>query len=312
MTDTTQATIVLPLDGSESSERAQRLALALAERMPARLVLVGAPEVYGLDMAWYAGAAPESGAPMVPVTELMDEARQATTEMLSARRTALDHAGIEVEARVVEDLPASAILETAESSAADLIVMATHGLGGFSRWALGSVADKVLQSSTRPVLLVRAGAEHLDPGLDQILVPLDGSELAEAVLPAVERLARAMGSRLTLAHVSPEARLGMETSRLFEAQRHSIERIEAYLAGQAERLMAAGIPTDIEFLASPGVAGALVERLERGDIDLVALTTHGRGGLKRWAFGSVADKLIRHAPTPVLVVRNQGEAAAEG
>jgi len=304
MSDTPTPTIVLPLDGSETSERAKGLAVAIARRAAARLVLVGAPEIYGLDMAWSAGAGPDAGLPMIPIDTLMQEVREATAAYLGQQREAIAAQGVAVETAVVDEMPARAIAEVAGGRNAFLVVMATHGRGGLSRWALGSVADKVLQTSPAPVLLVRAGAGHLDPKLDHILVTLDGSALAEAVLPDVERLALALGSRVTLAFVSLEARLAIETSPMLVAQEREVERMTGYLDRQAERLEAAGIRAGGEVLAGPSAAEALIERAGRGDVDLVALTTHGRGGLSRWVYGSVADRVIRGAGTPVLVRRS--------
>ncbi len=307
MPDPSKPTLILPLDGSEMSQRAKGLAVAIAERMPARLVLVGAPEVAGLDLAWYGGAVPEAGVPMVPVTDLMREVREGTTAYLEQERNAIDVQGIEVALAVVDEMPARAIVQTAEAEGAALIVMATHGLGGLSRWALGSVADKVLQTAHMPVLLVRAGAEHVDPQLDQILVALDGSPLAEAILPPVTLLARALGSQVTLATVSLEARIGMETSAMLEAQERGVERMQGYLGDRVDQLRAAGVSAEVEILVGDDPAEVLIERAGRGDVDLVALTTHGRGGLSRWAYGSAADRVLRHADTPVLVLRSAAE-----
>ncbi len=304
-----QPTIILPLDGSDLSNQARDLAVAIASRANARLTLVTAPEVYGLDMAWYTGAAPEATLPMVPITELMAEARRAAADFLAAQQAALEPQGLTVSTVVIDDMPARAIVQAAEDEEAWLIVMATHGRGGLTRWALGSVADKVLQTAAAPVLVVRAGTRHITPDFDQILVPLDGSRLAEAVLPSVTRLATAFGSLVTLAFVSQEARLGMETAKMTEAQQREVERMAAYLAEQVERLRAAGVTAESEMLAGENPAEVLLHRVGRGDIDLVALTTHGRGGLSRWAYGSVADRLIRHADSPTLILRSQASHA---
>lgn len=304
-----QPTIILPLDGSDLSDQARALAVAIASRVNARLVLVTAPEVYGLDMAWYSGAAPEAALPMVPVTELMAEARRVAADYLAQQQASLEPQGLTVATIVVDDMPARAIVQAAEAEGAWLIVMATHGRGGLTRWALGSVADKVLQTAEAPVLVVRSGARHVAPEIDQILVPLDGSRLAEAVLPGVARLAKAFDALVTLAFVSQEARLGMETAQMSEAQRHEVERMAAYLDGQAARLREQGIATETEMLAGDNPAEVLLGRVGRGDVDLVALTTHGRGGLSRWAFGSVADRLIRHADSPTLILRSQATHA---
>jgi nucleotide-binding universal stress UspA family protein len=136
-------------------------------------------------------------------------------------------------------------------------------------------------------------------------VALDASPLAEAVLEPVTGLAQAFGARVTLAHVVPEAAAATGSAELARGEAGYQDRAGAYLAGLVERLTGAGVDAEALLLAGDDAAEALLERIDQHDVDLLALTTHGRSGLKRLTFGSVADRLIRHAAKPVLVVRNQ-------
>lgn len=149
----------------------------------------------------------------------------------------------------------------------------------------------------------------------QILIALDGSELAESILPYVEPLAERFGARLIVVRatlspatvVAAEAPLGVDPAGgamidptpILEADR---EDSAAYLSGLAQRLTRAGHAVDQELPEGPA-AEAILELAQSRSIDLIAMTTHGRGGLGRVVFGSVADAVLRHAPCPMLVVR---------
>ena len=133
-----------------------------------------------------------------------------------------------------------------------------------------------------------------------ILVPLDGSKLAEAILPEVEELARALKARLSLvrvsrAHVFP----GVDPT---ESQLKVVRLAEDYLAALREKLSVA----DIEIHASYGSpADKILELSRRQGIDLIAMSTHGRSGIGRWLLGSVAEKVVRHSDIPVLLLRSR-------
>ena len=292
------------------AERALNLALAIARGTQATVVLLSVPRVYGTDLSWYytdyvgRGAAASD---FVPLEELVDESRDEARSYLDRIAAQVAGEGIACETRIAEEIPAQAIQRAADELDVQLVVMSTHGRTGLTRWALGSVADKVLRSLARPILLVRAGTEPPEAGVENILVGLDGSKLAEQILPCVRWLARALSAKVTLASVAivpdllPETRRGVREFTGIEKDFES--RLSTYLDGHVSALQEAGVEARAEVISSEDVAHALIDRDARGDIDLVALTTHGRGGLTRWAFGSVADRVVRGAQTPVLVLR---------
>jgi nucleotide-binding universal stress UspA family protein len=276
---------------------AQALAIATRDN----LLLLSVPEIYGIDMAWYADA--ESGGSVVtqPLNELMEEARESTRSYLAATATRVQSAGAAVTTRVDEREPAEAILHAAAECDAWIIAMATHGQGGVTRWAFGSVADEVLRRSRQPVLLVRASSSWT--GLRHVMVPLDGSDLAEAILPTVERLAVALGARVSLETVGAEATAANIPPRFLDARKNYALRLQDYLARKADLMGASGVEARSALVSAHSPAEALLDWEAGHAVDLVAMTTHGHGGLARAAFGSVADRMIREGSAPVLVKR---------
>jgi nucleotide-binding universal stress UspA family protein len=141
-----------------------------------------------------------------------------------------------------------------------------------------------------------------------ILVPLDGSALAEAILPEIEKLARCMGARIILlrvsrAHVFP----GKDPTK---AEIQVVRRAEEYVAEVRDRLAAKGLDAE-GHVRYGAVAEEILTHSARNDVDLIAMSTHGRSGLGRWALGSVAEKIVRRSVKPVLLVRAKARAEGE-
>lgn len=189
------------------------------------------------------------------------------------------------------------ILEAASEEKASLIALSTHGRGGLERWVLGSVAEKVLQGSPLPVLVSRSLPLSISRGklestpIRKFLVPLDGSRMSLGSLAPVLELARRVDAHVTLLHVDEptpyEGRWESPDSTLQEAQ---------------DLLRNACIPATVQLKkGDPGEE--ILKAMESGEVDLAALTTHGRSGPSRWVFGSVTAKVLRASPVPLLVVR---------
>jgi len=216
---------------------------------------------------------------------------QAAEAYLEQQRRALEAQGVGVRWCLEEGDPAERILAIARERAPDVIAMATHGETGRVGSARGSVAERVLRSSKgTPLLLANPSAvPATGEGLfGQVLVPLDGSEVSAAVLDHVAPLAAAFGSEVVLLTVAPDA------------ADYDPEAVTAGLATALERLRAAGVAAK-----AWAAAGDEVEEILRaaGEVDLVAMATHGRSGVSRWWFGSVAEQVVRACPKPLLVVR---------
>jgi nucleotide-binding universal stress UspA family protein len=219
-----------------------------------------------------------------------------------ARRLA--RGGIVAHTRVAIGPVAETIIQAGREF--DLIAMATHGRSGVGRWVYGSVADKVLRGATAPVLLFRAGVE-VQPSAGRprrILVPLDGSELAGHVVPLAIDLARRAGAEIILMQsisLATES-LGMLAGGAPELLGLAEEGARDYLNEVAKGLRDQGLTVAIDVRLDPAADGILAVAAERS-ADLIVMSTHGRGGFGRWVYGSVADRVLRGAPIPVLLVR---------
>jgi nucleotide-binding universal stress UspA family protein len=211
---------------------------------------------------------------------------------------------------------ADCILSAAESSGADLIALSTHGRSGVSRWLFGSVASRVLQASPVPVLFLhpRTREDKGSPGpvVKKVLVPLDGSDLAASILPEVENFARSTGASIAFfSAIVPVATYpGFETAQattigqLIDELRDQAVQV---LARAAEHARDAGIEATTVVTIDTAVDGIL-RAADEVKADLIAVSTHGRGGLGRAVLGSVADGVVRRSDDrPVLVIRPAGE-----
>jgi acetoin utilization protein AcuB len=299
--------ILVPLDGSSLAERALSCALMLAQELPAELVLLRAfwipPDVLA-----------RMGEAAVELDLLAGELEAEAEDYLSALAKQLAETGLDVR-HVVERGPAAEmILEHARQEHISHIVMATHGYSGLRRWTHGSVAERVLQTATVPVLLVRVGEEDVEKDWQQpmscqrILVPLDGSLLAEQILPVITPVAEALAAELIFFQVSIAHTSGWMTGEWYLPVQGVLETAEEdaeeYLRAVADELRARGLDTSTS-TAIGSVANCIVDYAEANQVDLIAMCTHGRTGLARWALGSVADRVLRAGSTPILLVRAQ-------
>lgn len=289
--------ILVPTDGSPLSERALRYAVPLAERHGARLTLlhVAAPILDAI-----AGG----GAPVrEPALDAAWRAEDRKAVERIAKRTRKQTA-VQVDVAYRSGRPAPTIAEFATTERADLVVLCTHGRGGFERLWLGSVADALLRQLTVPTLLVRGarGVALPEPGEElfpHVLVPLDGSPRAESALDAAIGLVGTAASAFTLLSVvHPTAAMGAKS---FPSQAER-DLCASYLEPLAVRHRAGGRSVAVETAVTANVGRAIVEHAKRHEASLIALATQGLGGVQRFIVGSVADKLLRTSPVPVLVV----------
>jgi nucleotide-binding universal stress UspA family protein len=288
--------ILVPLDGSAFGERAIPFAAAIVERTGCAMSLVHvrlpvpfAPE--GVDAKTFEGTSEQYLAGV--------ESRLAQT------------ATYEFTAELIHGRVEEALADRIETSEADLVVMATHGRGPFSRFWLGSVAEAIIRRVTCPVLLVRQCRDReAAPGGDcfrHVLVPLDGSPAAEQVLEPALTLGTAFEARYTLVRAAtvsvplPLIEDPGSVAPMLEKQER--DRAVAYLEGVATRLRDRGAEVEIAVPSAVHAAEGILSHAVRNLADLIAVTTSGRGGVDRGRIGSVADKIIRGAETPVLVLK---------
>lgn len=293
-------TILLPLDTSTFAEQALPLALGLARRHGAalRLAIVHVPLVSTLI----------DGVPHVDPqldAEVRDHER-GYVEGLAERLTA---GGVPTTAVVLDGPVVDALEAEVRASGAELVVMSTHGRGGLSRMWLGSVADGLVRRGPAPVLLVRSregGAVTGEATFRHVVVPLDGSGLAAEALEQALKVGEPASTRYTLVRaVAPVTVVGPHATEVIAAeyQTHHEEEARRGLEEVAERLRSLGAEVDVVVVTHPSPAAAILETAESRGADLICIATHGRTGLPRLLLGSVADKVVRSAKVPVLVVR---------
>ena len=212
-------------------------------------------------------------------------------------------------AAVVSGLDSEGILQRVQDGKADLIVMTTHGRGPLGRFFLGGVADELIRQAAVPVLLVRprdpAPGIVPEPLLEHVLVPLDGSPLAERVLEPALDFVRLWEGRCTLLRVieaSPATTAGWP-NRLGPPEQEQEVAAKAYLEKIAGRLREEGTAVQTRIVVAPHAAPAILEEAQTQRCDFIALATHGWGGLRRMLLGSVTDKVIRGSALPVLAYR---------
>jgi len=255
----------------------------------------------------------------VPVPDMDIRAREREYLASLSRRMGLPE-GLAIDHVQLEGDPGPALEGEVRRGRDDMVVMATHGRGTFSRMWLGSVADFLVRHLEVPVLMLRPDTPQVEGGGDpsatlpfgHVLIPLDGSELAERILePALElmRLSAVRPSKVTLLTVVEPVLGGGEAGLPFAVpldpallQEHRAIA-ERRLRVVAERLSAGGVVVDTQVVSAAGAGAAIAAEAGRLGARLIAMTTHGERGLRRLVLGSVADKVVRSSHIPTLVFR---------
>ncbi|HEY8852636.1 MAG TPA: universal stress protein [Gemmatimonadaceae bacterium] len=293
--------LMVPTDGSGFDRKAILVALRIAERCKAKVVLV---RVLTTRAYLETGT---SGDRTASVKGADGEYRAALSEL---DRLAVECGNISSAqvSTALEEGPAADVLERyARRNEIDLIVISSHSRHGFARASLGSVADSLIRGTTIPVLVAKPNASYLTPqaagGFRHIIVPLDGSGLAERILAQVVPLAKAEEAEVTLLHVLGPTDDPCESDdrRGVAWWEKRVAGINAYLTHRAHEIRQQGVAVAIDVVVGEKVADAIIEYGRREDADLIAIATHGRGGLARVARGSVADDVLRSAMCSVLV-----------
>jgi len=197
--------------------------------------------------------------------------------------------------------PADQILSVADDYKADQIVMATHGRSGVARIIRGSVAERVLRNATVPVYLAspKGLSGRSSENFSRVLIPLDGSKLAASIMPLVLPIVSDSEAEVVLLHVSVPGKESVHPVPEV-AKKRAQEKAETALSEVQASLVAAGVKAHVVG-AYGDPAEELLGAIERHEAELLAMTSHGREGLSRWRFGSVAEKVLREARCPLLI-----------
>jgi nucleotide-binding universal stress UspA family protein len=296
--------IMIPLDGSQFAEQAITYATDLAANIHATIHLVKVHQ---------------------PIDdELLGDARFITSLQIDKRLHDDDRRYLARVANIAELSalnPVTALLngnvvgaleKYIYSSGIDLVVMSTHGRGGLSRAWYGSVADELIRSANVPVLLLRPEGGPVVDGtasgrFHNILLPVDGSEFSEGLIQTAVAIGARENTHYTLLQVIVPAPptaiadgIGMITGPDLSAE------VQAYaaehLAVLATALRARGHSVALEVVVHPDVSAAILAHAAEHAVDLIAMVTHGRGGWKRLALGSVSDTIMRATTVPILML----------
>jgi len=295
-------TIMAPTEVSDFEHAAIAVAANFAEQFEATLHLVEvlAPPIVAEAL------------PQFPATEIT---LQALAEEKHSRLLKLEEFAEEVRGngrvRVVADLREGNVERTladyAKELSADLIVMSSHSRGGLKRVNLGSVTDFLIRNTHRPILVVRPDAtfasETSATTERRIVVPLDGSPVAEQILPEVAKLASALNAAVAVVHVlTPQT---YSQKRIMQPGLPwwdtDMENADAYLSWPVDYLTRHGITATKQVILHTDVATAILDYATRNRADVIGIGTNGLGGFHRFVFGTVADELTRKSPMSVLV-----------
>jgi nucleotide-binding universal stress UspA family protein len=295
--------ILVPLDGSELAQIALPYAQKLAGVLGSQIILIyiseSADDRYHHMHQFY-------------LQQMVEATKQNAERYLDKR----EGRTIKVDSVILVGDPAEEIVDYAGKEDIGLIVMSTHGRSGIKRWAMGSVAEKVLRATKQPMAIIRAKGARPDmlgerSILSKILVTLDGSKESEAVIPYIEELASKLQVEIILLQViAPDYHIyaagGPEYGIYAEQQIESMKKFARdYLEGVSARLKQREVVAKPEIMFGTA-AEAIINFADQTNASLVAMTTHGRSGVSRWALGSVAERVLRAGNTPLLLVRTPG------
>jgi nucleotide-binding universal stress UspA family protein len=301
---------LVPLDGSAFAEYALPYALTIARRRAARLQLITVHTSFGVSYGdQYAGASYQ-------YERLLRHRSRSYLDTLEKRLQAV--AGVPV-STILEEGP---VVETlaGQGAEADLVVMTTHGRGALSRAWLGSVADDLVRRLAKPIVLIRPHETGVnlthEPPLRKVLIPLDGSALAEqviepaAALDGLDKTEFVLLRAITPAILGPEPPEELSTTDFEPVLLHlrtlhedDKAKAQSYLDGVAGRMRAQSLRVQTRLVVNAQPVAAVLNEIKSQSADLIALATHGRSGLVRLYMGSVADKIVRGVSIPVLVYR---------
>jgi nucleotide-binding universal stress UspA family protein len=294
---------LVPLDGSATAEQVLPYVQLLAQRLPAPVELLRVVEHLPPEwMEWAIGAQP---------LQIAASMSSKAEEYVYSVAGSLSNEGLVASAFIHGGEAASTIIEEGEKEPGTLLAMCTHGRTGVNRWVLGSVTQKVISSTSVPLLLVRSHEPELteqEVDLQTVIVPLDGSVVAEEVIPHVVTLARSLDLRVILVRVTLPIEdyyrsLGMPVAPSGDLSREIDTMTRKYFTQVEGKLRQEGIARVGVRILHGHPADAIIAFARETPNSLVAMTTHGRSGVGRWLFGSVASRIVNHCGDPVLLVR---------
>jgi len=316
--------ILVPLDGSARAERSIPVAAHIARSTDGTVILM---RIATLPFTYspYLGSATYSD-------EVIEADMSEVQTYLDALANSEPLTGVKTITKGILGSPAQEILATAKSLNVDLIVMTSQGRTGMKRWMLGSVAQKIARYSAVPVLVFHEKGPlptgpHLDTRPLRALVPLDGSPLAKAALEPAAQLVSAIAApgegslhfmRVIKPPTTQELRMAGEQGSSESLAANKLRKAKTYLSSIADQFQSGplarlNLSITWSVAIAQDVAHAIIQMAENGEdaegagtfgrCDLIAIATHGRGGLQHWMMGSVTERVLGATKLPILIVR---------
>jgi len=300
--------ILVPLDGSQLAECVLPHILAVASSFNAEITLLRILEKN------QAGAAPQ-------LFDLLNWQINKTRAALYLEKTKarFEETGQRTRTVVLEGLEAEGITEYAQSQGMKLIILSSHGRNGLTQWGLSNITQKIILSAQTSLMIVRADKYVSNPAelsasapfYQRILVPLDGSQRAENVLPIITQLARFHKSIIHLVQVVQTPEMARQMPPVAEdidlsnrVVARNLEEAGRYLEQVKSRSYLDGLAVQTHLLNSDNVAVALHQLVEQEQIDLLTLSAHGYSGNHQWPYGSMVNNFILYGKVPLLIVQD--------
>jgi nucleotide-binding universal stress UspA family protein len=299
--------ILVPLDGSQLAECVLPHVVAIARSFDAEITLLRMLEK-------------NQGNASAQLFDLLNWQINKTKAALYLEKTKarFQESSIRARTTVLEGLVAEGITEYAQNQGVRLIILSSHGHSGLTQWGISSVTQKIILSAPTSVLIVRAHQQDIQAGelsaiplYQRILVPLDGSQRAENVLPIITQLAHFHQSQIHLVQVvqtpemarqMPPAREDIDLSNRVVARNR--EEAGQYLEQVKSRSYLEGIAVQTHLITSDNAAVTLHQLGEQEQIDLVTLSAHGHSGNHQWPYGSMVNNFIMYSKIPLLIVQD--------
>ena len=287
--------ILIPLDGSKAAEMVIPYAVQMAARLDSQLILTGVcdPSTSGTEQLYHA---------------YLERIAKQVQNQLKDWKPKTEK---QVQTKVFIGKPAEEILRYADANNVALIALTSFGSSGRSHWFLGNNVAKIIQATSKPLLLIRAPASNSALQqkrlLKKVLVPLDGSELGATAVPYAELLGQALGAEIVLFQALEPMRIPFVDQELTTpnsgytpVESKKVDSL-AYLNSVANRLNKWGLKVSSAVVLGYA-ADQIIDYAKANAIDLIAMSSHGRTGVGRWLYGSVTDKVLHAGDTPVLVI----------
>jgi nucleotide-binding universal stress UspA family protein len=300
-------TILVPLDGSQLAECVLPHVVAIARSFNSEITLLRLLEK-------------KQAGTSAQLFDLLNWQINKTKAALYLEKTKAQFQELSLRAQttVLEGLEAEGITEYARTQGMQLIILSSHGRNGLTQWGISNVTQKVILSSQTSLLIVRAHQQDIQANelsekalYQRILVPLDGSQRAENVLPIITQLAQFHKSQIHLVQVvqtpemarqMPPAREDIDLSNQIVARNR--EEAERYLEQVKSRSVLEGIAVQTHLITSDNAAVALHQLAEQERIDMVALSAHGYSGNRQWPYGSMVNNFIMYGKVSLLIVQD--------